>query len=183
MRHHLFSRGSNDIIAMDSSYPQIKPEAENIRKRFETFVKLYTEEFTIGLGQRYADSIFLSKELLHCAVNAYFDDIYKYKAYAGSKFADRHKQAAFTMIWLTRFKPIQIKHNSKIEAVHLTINEAFAIYAGLVFLNPAVMKGMTKSFYNHLIYTLTYRKIEGRTLATILYLMEKASVNGIRIGD
>lgn len=165
---------------MDKCKSHILTDPNAIRTRFETLLNLFINEFSLGLGKEYTDCLYLCKELLHCAVNAYFDDICKYKAYAGSEFADRHKQAAFTMIWISRFKPIQIIEGAKINTTFLTINEAFAIFAGLMFLNPTVIKGMTESFYNHLIYTLTYRKIEARALATSLYLMEKASESGIK---
>lgn len=165
---------------MDSRSPQIQTDAEAVRKRYETLLNLYINEFTVGLGKEYTEFLYLSKELLHCAINAYFDDICKYKAYAGSEFADRHKQAAYTMIWISRFKPIQIIEGAKINTTFLTVNEAFAIFAGLMFLNPSVMKGMTESFFKHLVYTLTYRETGGRALATILYLIEKASENGIK---
>ncbi|MDE6017676.1 MAG: hypothetical protein K2G85_02560 [Muribaculaceae bacterium] len=165
---------------MDSLSPLIQTDTEAVRRRYETLLSLYVNEFSAGLGKEYTNSLFLSKELLHCAVNAYFDDICKYKAYAGSEFADRHKQAAYTMIWISRFKPIQIVESARINTTFLTINEAFAIFAGLMFLNPSVMKGMTESFYNHLIYSLTYRETGCRALATILYLMEKASVGDIK---
>lgn len=164
--------------SMDSTTPKINPEDSVIRDRYETLKRLYVDEFSVGLGDEYSSNLFLCKELLHCAVNAYFDDIYKYKAYAGSEYANRYKQAAYTMIWISRFKPIQIKEGAKIDTTYLTINEAFAIFAGLMFLQPAVVDGMTKSFYDHLIYTLTYRDINGRLLATILYLMEKSSGGG-----
>ena len=165
---------------MASESPIIQPNADAIRKRYETLVNLYVEEFSTGLGEKYSERLYLSKELLHCAGNAYFDDIAKYKAYAGSEFADRHKQGAFTMIWISRFKPIQLKSGTKADTTFLTINEAFAIYAGLMFLDPDVMDGITESFYNHLVYTLTYRTVEGRGLATVLYLMEKAALKGVK---
>lgn len=164
---------------MFSHSPQIQTDPDVIRRRYETLLSLFIDEFSAGLGEIYSDSIYLCKELLHCAVNAYFDDICKYKAYAGSEFADRHKQAAYTMIWISRFKPIQIVEGTKMNTTLLTVNEAFAIFAGLMFLHPSIMNGMTKSFYNHLLYTLTYRETGGRSLATILYLMEKASDSGM----
>lgn len=165
---------------MDSRSPQIQTDADAVRKRYETLMNLFIKEFCTGIGKEYSERLFLSRELLHCAVNAYFDDICKYKAYAGSEFADRHKQAAYTMIWISRFKPIQIVEGSNINTTFITINEAFAIFAGLMFLKPSVMNGMTESFYNHLIYSLMYRETGGRALATILYLMEKASENGVK---
>lgn len=158
----------------------MSPDSADIRKRYETLLSLFVNEFSAGVGAKISDYIYISKELLHCAVNAYFDDIYKYKAYAGSSYADRHKQAAFTMIWISRFNPIQIKIGCKIDRSILTVNESFAIYAGMMFLDPVVMKNMTEKFYNHLVYMLTYRNIDGRGLATMMYLMETAAKNGVK---
>ena len=157
----------------------IKVNEADIQKRFETLVKLYEEQFLLGLDDKYRSSFFLSKELLHCAVNAYFDDIYKYKAYAGSEYADRHKQAAYTMLWISRFHPIQILPKADIDTTVLTINEAFALYAGFMFLDPIVLKKLQKSFYRHLIYTLTYRNLTGKGLSTLIYLMETGATNGV----
>lgn len=159
---------------------KIEPDPKLVCKRYETLLSLYNEYFINGLNDERADYLYLSKELLHCAVNAYFDDIYKYKAYAGSQFADRHKQSAYTMMWISRFKPIQLKEGAKIDTSYLTINESFAIFAGLMFLDPSITKYITKSFYKHLVYTLTYRNLEGRGLASLLYLMETAAKNRVK---
>lgn len=159
---------------------KIEVNATDIQKRFDTLVKLYEEQFLEGLDSKYHESFFLSKELLHCAVNAYFDDIYKYKMYAGSEYADRHKQAAYTMLWITRFHPIQILPNAKVDTTVLTINEAFALYAGFMFLDPIVLSKLQKPFYKHLIYTLTYRNLSGKGLATLIYLMETGATNGVQ---
>lgn len=158
----------------------IKSDPEAVRKRFETLLALYDEQFVKGLDDGREGYLYLSKELLHCAVNAYFDDICKYKAYAGSEYADGHKQAAFTMIWISRFKPIQLKEGAKIDTAYLTINESFAIFAGLMFLDSSITKSLTQSFYKHLVYTLTYRNLEGRGLASLLYLMETAAKKGVQ---
>lgn len=159
----------------------IKPNPEDMRTRFETLVKLYKEQFYLGLDEKNRESIFLSEELLHCAVNAYFDDIYKYKAYAGSPYADNHKQAAFTIIWISRFHPIQIKPEcDNVNTTVLTINEAFALYAGFMFLDPSVISKLQKTFYRHLIYTLVYRELPARGWATLIYLIETAAKKGVQ---
>ena len=165
---------------MTDNEMKIEVNAVDIQKRFDTLVKLYEEQFLLGLDERYQGRFYLSKELLHCAVNAYFDDIYKYKVYAGSKFADRHKQAAYTMLWISRFHPIQILPDSKVDTTVLTINEAFALYAGFMFLDPIVLSKLQKPFYKHLIYTLTYRNLTGKGLATLIYLMETGAQKGIQ---
>jgi len=165
---------------MSDCEKRIEANSADIQKRFDTLVRLYEEQFLIGLDKKYRNCFYLSKELLHCAVNAYFDDIYKYKAYAGSEYADRHKQAAYTMLWITRFHPIQILPEAKVDTTVLTINEAFALYAGFMFLDPLVLTKLQKPFYQHLIYTLTYRNLSGKGLSTLVYLMEKGAVEGVQ---
>ncbi|MDO5525401.1 MAG: hypothetical protein Q4F85_04925 [Prevotella sp.] len=156
---------------------QETPE-ESIKNRYSTFVRIYNDIFLKGLGEKYSNHLYLSKELLHCAVTAYFDDIQKFKNYAGSTYADCHKQAAYTMLWITRFKPIQLRETAKADTTFLTINEIFAVFVGLTFLNDSVNKYMSKTFYKHLIYTLVYRNIDAKGLASLLYVMERASQGG-----
>ena len=165
---------------MDEEVELIKPDEEAIKKRFNTFVKLYEEQFCVGIEEKYRNDIYLSKELLHCAVNAYFDDIFKYKAYAGSRYADRHKQAAYTIIWISRFHPIQIKPEVKVSPKLLTINEAFALYAGFMFLDPKVISKLKEPFYRHLIYTIVYRELPAKGWATLIYLMETGAMKDVQ---
>jgi hypothetical protein len=48
-----------------------------------------------------------------------------------------------------------------------------------MFLNPIVLKKLQKPFYRHLIYTLTYRNLTGKGLATLIYLMETGATKGV----
>lgn len=129
--------------------------------------------FTEGLESRCSDSIYLNRELLHCAVVAYFDDIEKYKAYAGSEYANEYKQAAFTIKWLSRFHPIQIKESATTNSTLVTINASFALFCGFTFLKPEVAGSLTPEFYDKLIYNLTYRNIRGKEWAMIMEMMSK----------
>lgn len=155
--------------------PKIKVDPTVLKERFEMIVSLYEHEFLKGLDERYSHGIYLNKELLHCAVKAYFDDIERYKAYTGSEYADCHKQAAYTINWINRFKPIQIKENVEMNKVLLTINSSFALAVGMVFLDSPVSERISKKFFDHLIYTLTYRNVTGKGLATLIYAMECAT--------
>ena len=170
-------------MSIDDGEELIKTDDVVIEKRFYTLVKLYEEQFCLGIEEKYRDCFFLSKELLHCAVRAYFDDIYKYKAYAGSQYADRHKQAAYTIIWINRFRPIQlkpVKPKAKVPTTLLTINESFALYAGFMFLDPKVISKLQGSFFQHLIYTLVYRELPAKGWATLIYLMETGALKGVQ---
>lgn len=159
----------------------INPDPALIKQRYETFLSLFNEQFLLGLDERYRSSIYLSKELLHCVVKAYFDDITRYKVYAGSEYADRHKQAAYTIKWMSRFRPVQIKEGIEPDTVLLTINEAFSLFAGFMFIDPHLVCKISKKFYKHLIYSLTYRDLSGKGLATMMYLLECNIRNGIEI--
>ncbi len=144
------------------------------------FSELY-EIFNQGLEESIGNSIYLNKELLHCAVVAYFDDIEKYKAYAGSQFANKYKQAAFTLKWISRFKPIQIKEY--VSTIHplITINASFALFCGFSFLTPKVVDSITPEFYDKLIYNLTYRNILGKEWTMIIELMDKVADSADKI--
>lgn len=160
---------------MSEKKNRVAPDPEAIKTRYETFLRLFEEQFMAGLDDKYRNSVFLSKELLHCAVKAYFDDIIRYKIYAGSDYADNHKQAAYTIKWLSRFRPIQLREDAEPDTVLITINESFALFAGFMFFNPILIQRISKKFYKHLIYTLTYRSISGKGLSTIMYLIEKCT--------
>lgn len=162
---------------MSSETITIHANPESVRERYEMLLELFHHKFLPGLMEEYHNKIFLCSELLHCAVKAYFDDIERYKAYAGSEYADRHKQAAYTMKWISRFKPIQLKEGTKADTFLITINQKFAIYAGFVFLDPSVATGISKEFFQHLVYTLTYRPLTGKMLATLIYAIECATKN------
>ena len=155
----------------------IKANPEDVLKRFNLLMELFRTKFLLKLADKYKGSIYINPELLHCAVKAYYDDIERYKAYAGSEHEDRHKEAAYTIKWINRFRPIQIKEGVEADSVLVTINQSFAIYVGFVFLDPSVMAGVTKKFFDHLVYMLTYRPLTGKMLATLIYSVECATKN------
>jgi len=57
----------------------------------------------------------------------------------------------------------------------LTIKASFALSVGFVFLDRSVAEKMGARFFKHLIYTLTYRSITGKNLATLMYTLECAT--------
>ena len=162
---------------MNSERTTIQVNPKRVKERFEMLQELFHDKFLPGLIENYRENIYLCPELLHCAVKAYFDDKERYKAYAGSEFADRHKQAAYTIKWINKFRPIQLKEGVEVDAALVTMNQKFAIYAGFVFLDPSVLTGISQDFFQHLVYTLTYRPFTGKMLATLAYTIECATKN------
>ena len=145
------------------------------------------------------EAVYLNKGLLRFVVKSYFDDILRYKDYSGAERANSHKQAAYTIKWITKFKPIQIKEEydnpESFNEVILDINLIFALTSGFAFLDRKVIDFIAKekkdidnfnkslspedikdkaklSFYNKLLYNLRYRSFTGKHLTSIFEALE-----------
>ena len=141
-------------------------------KRFDT-LKLMYESFCLSLSEQTVKTVRLDESILYLVVKSYFDDIYRYKDYTGSKLADQHKQAAYTIKWISKLRPIQIISEFKDNEEIIWINSTFSIYAGLNFLHVSnIFEHISDSLYETLIYTAQYRYISGKQLAYLLYSME-----------
>lgn len=159
----------------DEAAHKVQVNPQLLKERFYMLVDFFYNVFIEKIEEENRLKISLNKEILHCAVKAYFDDIIRYKNYAGSEYADKHKQAAYTIKWINKFKPIQIKENAEMNTVLLTINQSFALAAGFLFLDISVAENVSQKFLKHLMYVLTYRNITGKNLATLMYVMECAT--------
>ncbi|MDR2679728.1 MAG: hypothetical protein LBC47_02835 [Tannerella sp.] len=153
---------------------------ENEPKRFESIVLAY-EKFRTFISPQTREVICLNRAILAGVVRNYFGDIDRFKDYTGSDFADKHKQAAYTIKWIAKLKPIQIKIDTEdihiYESMHnelMEINARFAIYAAFVlFLDERLMPLISKTVFDHLIYDALFRNISGSQLAFSLFLMER----------
>jgi len=141
-------------------------------ERVENFKNLF-KRFISENRLTYGDGVYLNVPLLELAVISYFDDIYRFKDYSGSEYADRHKQAAYTIKWLSKIKPIQILPQTEVTSNVIYVNAAFALYAGLTFLDPNVSRCISEKYIKHLLYTCLYRNWSGRNLASTLYVIER----------
>ena len=148
--------------------------------------KLFIAEKTKNIQ----DAVYLNSILLKDALVSYFKDIHRYKNYSGSLWANKQKQAAYTIKWLVRFRPIQINKEAKIEEREireiLDINLEFALFCGFSFLGTDIfdlviqnrdyidLLNKTKeegekvdSFYDRLLYDLRYRELSGKKLILV----------------
>jgi hypothetical protein len=146
--------------------------AQQEHERFETITELY-KDFITENPDIEETSVYLNKDLLAVVVGSYFDDIYKYKLYSHSKRADRHKQGAYIVKWISKIRPIQILPNIEATKELLFINASFAIFVGFSFLKLNVFDAIEPAFYKHLIYETQYREISGKSYASLLYTVEK----------
>jgi len=149
---------------------------EKEKNRFNTLLAAYDQ-----LAHSYPDeiksSIYLNKYLLACVVRSYFDDIERFEEYSRSEFADNHKEAAYTIKWISKFRPIQIFQEAPINYELLVINGLYAIFAGFLFLGEGFFDKISSKLLDNLIYTTQYRNISDKQLATSLYILECAIKN------
>ena len=149
---------------------------ESFRKKQETDrFEMLKEQYIIfhddNLGQL-QDYTELNTDLLQLVTGSYFDDIYRFKDYSNSNLADNHKQAGYTIKWISKIKPIQIKQSTPTDKNILLVNSSFALFAGFTFLDNNVANIISSSYLDHLIYSTLYRDISGRQLASTMYVLE-----------
>jgi len=148
------------------------------KNRFDTLLEAYNQ-LIHSYPEEFQTSIYINKSFLACAVRSYFDDIERFKQYSKSVFADNHKQAAYTIKWITRFRPIQISQDVPTTYELLVINSLYAIFAGFIFLGEGFFSKISPKLLDNLVYTTQYRNVSGKQLATSLYVLECAIKNEI----
>ena len=222
---NLYMENNNDVnyLLIDGnlcSIPDFEKEIESIEKEVATvksdikdkenelilkkvtlrendIIKLF-KKFIERKAEIVKNAVYLNNGLLHLAVSSYYDDIHRYKDYSGSQWANNHKQAAYTIKWIVKFKPVQIKENfDKPEFLNneiLDINIIFALFCGFSFLDKSIIKLIVdekkkvdkynllpiekreseekQSFYDKLLYNLRYRYFSGKHLISIFEAME-----------
>jgi hypothetical protein len=91
----------------------------------------------------------------------------------GIDFADRHKRASFTTLWIVRAHPIQLHTDANMTEAMLVINEIFAVHAGMAHLN-LTPKDISPAYLRNLLYILHFRPSSGELLASMFYLLERS---------
>ena len=155
----------------------------------EDSIKKIFNKFIIRQSEIVQKAVYLNEGLLRFVVKSYYDDIHRYKDYSGTTWANSHKQAAYTIKWMVRFKPVQIKeecdNENDMNDEVVDINLTFALVCGFSFLNTherslisterdevkqynSKNPNSTKeSFYDKLLYILRYRPFSGKQLVSI----------------
>ena len=106
----------------------------------------------------------LNRVVLFNVVVSYFHDVDRHKDFHGSERVDKAKQAAFTIKWISKLRPIQF--TCKVEEASqsiLYVNEMFAVRCGLAFmqLSPSALP---RQLFDDVLYALRYRPVDERML-------------------
>jgi len=204
-------------MSLENKYPLTSAEEEIIKKENEHYSKrkvfLEEDEQLVALKVKlklntinniynvfiqrksnYSDAVYLNQVLLEDALTSYVKDIHRYKNYCAAFEANKQKQAAYTIKWLVRFRPIQIKENADIsEEQIILINLEFALSCGFSYLGQTIIELVERnkravdeynneklkdkkidSFYDRLIYDLRYRELSGKKLILTFDALELA---------
>ena len=146
---------------------------EKTLKRFDSLLEMFQ---TFLDEEIFSENVYLNQGLLYKAVYSYFVDLQRTKCFHNISFADQHKKAAFTMKWLSKVKPIQIKHTVQVDQIDeetLQANEWFALVAGISFLDLSI-DSLPDHYINNILYILQYRDVECLVLSSKMYLLEKS---------
>ena len=106
----------------------------------------------------------LNEATLYNVVESYFEDVERHKDYHQSTRIDKPKQAAFTIKWISKLRPIQFNHELRKPSKNmLYANELFALRCGFLFLGLKVQV-LPERVYEEALYTLRYRAADERLL-------------------
>lgn len=118
----------------------------------------------------------LNRAILHNVVQSYFHDVNRHKNFHGTERVDEVKQAAYTMKWIAKLRPVQFNcPEDVVSKPILYVNEVFAIRGGMAFMkiSPDILP---EPLYGDMLYTLRYRSIDERILfvwlATLQYALD-----------
>jgi hypothetical protein len=154
------------------------------------------EVFDLFMNSQSSDTrkfVYLNDSLLHDAIASYYYDIHRYKEFSGSELANAYKQAAYTIKWIAKFRPIQIREEAgELSDSLVDINLLFAISCAFMFLDEKtidiIMKeknevdqrnklagsNKERSFYDRLLYIIRYRPLSGKQLISMFESLELA---------
>lgn len=139
-----------------------------VLERLQTWHEYYLRE----IEPRYKD-IHLNLKLLRHSAESCFLDLARMKSFHGIEFADCHKRAAFSMLWITRAHPIQLATDACITESLMLINEIYAAGVGLGHLQIA-MSALSSKYIRNLLYILHFRNPAPEILASSMYLLDCA---------
>ena len=149
---------------------------EDCKLRFALLVERFND-FYEGFED---DNIFLNYDLLNFAVIRYFTDTEKLKQDAKIYgLIDNHKKAAYTIKWISKLRPIQLKVSKDTSVYQQYVNHYFAIIAGIAFLDDVKITNIPDKYLVNLLCLCQNENIQGKFLSSEMYLLENAfsSVN------
>ena len=152
------------------------PEQTRVAKRQDLLESIFAG-LRQHLGQGF-EHLQINRVVLFNVVVSYFDDVNRHKHFHGTERIDPTKQAAYTMKWIAKLRPIQFSLPNPDDATKeiLYINEIFAVRCGLAFME-LTPQDLPDVIYVDALYTIRYRHLDERLLILWLATLQSA-ING-----
>lgn len=115
----------------------------------------------------------LSVEILRHVVDNYFVDVERTKDFHGNERVNRYRQAAFTLKWVSKLRPIQLKPGHSITDASMFINEIYAIQLAMHYLKKP-LKNLPPPFLADLLYDLHFRPTDGEILTLVMRAIDSS---------
>ncbi len=151
-------------------------------RRVEVFAKAF-EEFRDGLyarvkakqGSCHPSGLYLNPAILRDAVERYFTDIEFERHRHRCGLLNGYRQAAYTLKWLIRLRPIQISNR---HPDFLTANEDFAIHSAITMLG--IKPEALRSNWGYLSYALRHGTLDETLLMAIAATLNPELAKGAK---
>lgn len=141
-------------------------------KRILERVYIYDQYYNLHF-EHYWFASHLSHEILRHCVDNYFIDVERTKDFHGSKRINRHRQAAYTMKWIAKLRPIQLTKGHSITNASMFINELYAINLAFRYLKKSP-KNIDPTILYDLIYDLHFRSFDGEILTLVMRVIDES---------
>ena len=118
---------------------------------------------------------YLHRHILRETVESYFCDVYRLKFFRPVNWIDCHKQAAYTIKWISRMRPIQLETGAAPKRASLMANAYFGVAAAMWFMeirDVLVDRKWWKKYITNLIYLLHFHSVQVEHLCSEMCLMQ-----------
>lgn len=106
----------------------------------------------------------INPAILYAVATSYYFDLKRAKEFHDTTLANDYRQAAFSIKWLARFRPI---NDTNVDGRFLMVNEKFALTIGFALLRIDTVT-VDPALYAHLLYSLRYRVLDEGALIAVL---------------
>lgn len=151
---------------------------EDLEMRFLMLWNAF-DELCLQLDPSVRRFVHMDPALLRDVVANYYADLHVTKSFHGIGYADCHKRAAFTLKWIVRLRPIQLRQRRTPAPLALYIlNEVFATRAALAFINIDPQK-YTEGFFDAFVTMCHRRELDSEVLSALMYCLDQPSQRGM----
>jgi hypothetical protein len=163
-------------------YGRLSPEKLITLKKDAIFARIAYLERVYNEHIHVWPSVYLNPYLLREAVESYYCDVYRLKFFRSVDRINEHKKAAFTMKWLARVRPVQMREGFGPTPSAILVNAYFALMSGISLLEitrcDTRCDAWWKTFIKEMTYLLHYHSPSVETLTQTMCVLKELDATG-----